>query len=543
MSSAVPKFDKALESLAAIGAARLPSAAALRTVKQRALDEFLARGYPTQRDEDWKYTSLKRLETRSFEMAATAPIAAADIENQAIDAPEWLRLVFVNGHFAAGLSSALPSAPGGADSATVIRPLSAVIRERPDYAAALLNSAESTQAEATPFAATQPGATDIGLTQPGSVRNARAQFRTPGPASTSASTLFDDSAPAASPLIALNTALTEDGLVIELGAGVILPQPIYCLFVWSGQFATQGNQAGAAPQMTHPRVIVRLGRDARAQLVEHFVGGPGSTGAPSTGRPRTRGPIAAEGPASASGQGSVSLKSAPPAETFTNSVTQVQLEAGARLEHYRVQEEGARSFHLGEVWADLQRDAAFVSHSMTLGASLSRLSTDVYLRAAGAHTTLGGLFFADGTRHADVHTRIEHLAPRTQSVQDFRGIADGRGRGVYNGKVRVAQDAQKISAQQSSRNLLLSGQCEIDTKPELEIYADDVKCSHGATTGQLDAAALFYLRSRGIEEDVARGMLIEAFAESVLTTIELLPLRQYLEKNLQRRFGWDEERV
>jgi len=160
----------------------------------------------------------------------------------------------------------------------------------------------------------------------------------------------------------------------------------------------------------------------------------------------------------------------------------------------------------------------------------------VQLAEPGASVSLNGLFAPTGTQHLDTHIRIDHAAAHTQSRQDYRGIAAARGRGVFNGKVIVRPHAQKIDARQSNRNLLLSATAEIDTRPELEIYADDVKCSHGATTGQLDPVSLFYLRSRGLGEEEARALLIRAFAQSMLATVKVGPVRTWLEARVQQRF-------
>jgi Fe-S cluster assembly protein SufD len=184
----------------------------------------------------------------------------------------------------------------------------------------------------------------------------------------------------------------------------------------------------------------------------------------------------------------------------------------------------------------LAQDSRYYGHDVALGASLARVGITALLEGPGAHVTLRGLFIPTGSQHLDSHTRIDHIAPHTTSEEDYRGIASGRGRGVFNGKVIVRPGAQKIDARQSSRNLLLASTAEIDTKPELEIYANDVKCSHGATTGQLDATALFYLRSRGLSEIEARTLLIRAFAESILSTVDLAPLRAALERQIDQRF-------
>jgi Fe-S cluster assembly protein SufD len=210
------------------------------------------------------------------------------------------------------------------------------------------------------------------------------------------------------------------------------------------------------------------------------------------------------------------------------------------MRHYRLQQESAKGFHLSTVRTRIARDARYSSHEIALGASLGRSDVAALLEGPGADAKLRGLFTPAATQHLDNYTRIEHIAAHTTSEEEYRGIADGRGRGVFNGKVKVHPDAQKTDARQLSRNLLLSPTAEIDTKPELEIYANDVKCSHGATTGQLDATALFYLRSRGLDANQARMLLIRAFAESILETIEPQGLRAALEAWLSTRFGGTE---
>jgi Fe-S cluster assembly protein SufD len=251
--------------------------------------------------------------------------------------------------------------------------------------------------------------------------------------------------------------------------------------------------------MSHPRVIVRAARHSQCSVITHYTGDDA-------------------------------------AESLTNAWVTFDIAAGAQVAHLRLQEESARSFHIGTTQLQLAADARFIGHDFALGAALGRSSTTVLLNEAGAEVSLHGLFAPTGTQHLDTHVRIDHTAARTNSHQDFRGIAAGRGRGVFNGKVVVSAGAQKIDARQSNRNLLLSATAEIDSRPELEIYADDVKCSHGSTTGQLDPVSLFYLRSRGLGESEARALLIRAFAQSMLATVKVGPVRSWLEQRVQERF-------
>src|SRR5690606_23665509 len=229
----------------------------------------------------------------------------------------------------------------------------------------------------------------------------------------------------------LNAAFCEDGIVIDVAPNTHWDDPIYVVHEWQ----TSGR-------MSHPRIIVRLGAHSRCTLIEHYLGGESI-------------------------------------ESFTNPVVTVVAAPGACMRHYRLQQESAKTFHISTVRAQVARDARYSSHEVALGGSLGRVDVTALLEGPGADAKLRGLFVPAGSQHLDNYTCIEHVAPHTTSEEEYRGIADGRGRGVFNGKVKVHQDAQKTDAKQLSRNLLLSPTAEIDTKPELEIYANDVKCSHG----------------------------------------------------------------
>jgi FeS assembly protein SufD len=207
----------------------------------------------------------------------------------------------------------------------------------------------------------------------------------------------------------------------------------------------------------------------------------------------------------------------------------------ASIEHYRMQEEGPRALHIGAVHAIQGRASRLHSHSIALGAALARADITTSFDAEACDATLDGLYVAGGRQHVDHHTRIDHASPHGTSREHYRGLLDGTARGVFNGKVVVHAGAQKTDARQANHNLLLSRDAEVDTKPQLEIYADDVKCTHGATVGQLDAQQLFYLRSRGIEESAARGLLTHAFARTVIDRMRLAPVRARLERMLFSR--------
>jgi Fe-S cluster assembly protein SufD len=270
---------------------------------------------------------------------------------------------------------------------------------------------------------------------------------------------------------ALNAALCPDVLLLDVNEGAS-----------SGPIEIVLASSPAEPGMNHPRVIVRAGRGSISRIVLRHVGDD--------------------------------------AERLVNSVVDVEVGPDATLHLYRLLDGGNRAFHIERIEATVGQRGTFVAHDAQLGAGLARLDLNARLAAPHAAAELTGLFLADGSRHLDSHVRVDHLAVGTRSLQDYRGIAAGRGRAVFNGKAIVHEGAQQSQARQTNRNLLLTPGAEIDTKPELEIYADDVQCSHGATTGQLDAAALFYLRSRGLSETEARSALTRAFTGAVLSRMD-----------------------
>ena len=222
-------------------------------------------------------------------------------------------------------------------------------------------------------------------------------------------------------------------------------------------------------------------------------------------------------------------------EHFTNAVLDVELGADAQLTVYRLQRQGARAFHIERIEARVGERGTFVLRDSQLGASLGRLDVLVSLDGRAAAAEVTGVFLADGSRHLDTHVHVAHRAVATTSLQDYRGIAANKGRGVFNGKAVVHAGAQQSNARQVNRNLLLTPGAEIDTKPDLEIYADDVQCGHGTTTGQLDPAALFYLRSRGLSEPEARSALTRAFAAAVLSRVDQPALARHVQDELDRR--------
>jgi Fe-S cluster assembly protein SufD len=287
---------------------------------------------------------------------------------------------------------------------------------------------------------------------------------------------------------ALNTAFIGDGAFIELATDAVLERPIHLLFVSDGD------------RVSHPRNLIVAGRHSRAVIIESYV-------------------------------------SVRDAEYFTNAVTELVVGEGARIDHYKIQRESESAFHVGTVQAREARDSQLHSFSFATGGALARTNIYTALDGDGATCTLNGLYLTDGTQHIDNQTSIEHIAPNCPSHEVYKGVLDGRSHGVFNGKVYVHPEAQKTDGKQSNNNLLLSPTARVDTKPQLEIFADDVKCTHGATVGRLDELAMFYLNSRGIGRETARTLLTYAFAADVLETIELEPLKKELEKVVLARFS------
>ncbi|WP_255487073.1 Fe-S cluster assembly protein SufD [Oceanospirillum sediminis] len=288
---------------------------------------------------------------------------------------------------------------------------------------------------------------------------------------------------------ALNLASWQDGVLIDLANNAVLEQPVYLQFVSTAQ----DNAV-----LIQPRILIKAGVHAQATVIEHYSG-------------------------------------AEEAASFSNVVTEVDLADGARITHYKLQQESTKQYHVASLHVQQQRDSRFTSHNICLGGKLARQDIQVELNAEGAEVYLDGLYLGNGRQHLDNHTLVNHNAPHTNSNEDYKGILNDRSRGVFNGSAVVHRNAQKIEAHQSNANLLLSDKAEIDTKPELEIYADDVKCSHGSTTGQLDESALFALRSRGIDEAMARGLLTLAFANEVIDRIEIPEVHDQIEEAVAGR--------
>ena len=423
-----PAYDAFVQSWAALA----PDDEQWQALRSTGWAIFEREGFPTTRDEAWKYTSLRRLARRAFraDLPVEAP-ASTDLGALLADELDGPRLVFLNGRYVPALSAPATNGEGLEIDAL------AKVFDDPKQGCRM---GELADPEAHRFAA-------------------------------------------------LNQAFAGEGARIRTAPDARIEHPVYVVYL---------SAAAAEPVACHPRLVVEAGPRSSLTVVEHFVGLTDTRKSDD--------------------------------ENLTNAVAEVFLAPGAKLEHYRVQAESPSAHHVGGLFAELLRDARLESHCVHTGGALARQDIVVNLTEPGAHVDLHGLYFVDGKRHTDVHTRVDHRAPHTTSDEEYRGIVTGRGRAVFNGKAIIHPDAQKTDVKQANANLLLSAQAEVDTKPELEIYADDVKASHGATVGQLDDNAMFYLLSRGIDKDSAKAMLTFAFAETVIARMTLMPVRRLLEK-------------
>ena len=405
----------------------------LNQSRDGALDAFASTGFPTPRNEDWKYTRVTPIEKRSFKFVQGngIDVQAGDVERFRLGDLDCEQLVFVDGRYVDALSRRNVT-----ESGTRITTLESAM----NASSQLLENHLGHYAETTGRA-----------------------------------------------FSALNTAFMTDGAVVHTKNSGADQKPIHLLFI-----ATREDV------VSPPRVLVVAEAGSQTTVIESYV-------------------------------------SIFDGCYFTNALTEIALMEDAQVDHFKVQEESTKAFHIATLQVHQDRDSRFASHSISFGGQLARNDINIVLDAEGARCTLNGLFMVSGRQHVDFHTRVDHAKANGSSEEVYKGILDGRSRGVFNGRVKVHPDAQKTDAQQSNKNILLSRDAEIDTKPELEIYADDVKCAHGATVGQLDEQTLFYLRSRGIGEDQARGLLTYGFAREILDRVDLAPLRDKLTEELLHR--------
>ena len=393
------------------------------------MDRFEQLGFPSVREEDWKYTNLAALSKESF-VPATVSTESVDVNSFAYPETEGAHLVVVNGFLREDLSQT-----SGLGDAVAVDLFSAAADAR--YNKIIRK-----------YLARNAGYHNNGLT-------------------------------------ALNTAFLQSGVFLWIPKNVKVERPLQITFVAEG-----------AQSASFPRVLVVAEENSSATLIESFVG---------------------EG------------------RYFTNATVEVVLKDGAHFEHYRLQRESKNAFHISTTSAELGRASRYDTTSINLGAQLSRHDISVVMDHEGAETSVDGLYIVDSDQHTDTHSVIDHKQPHCNSHQLYKGILDGNGRAVFNGKIFVREGAQKTDAIQTNKNLLLSDKARVDTKPQLEIYADDVKCAHGAAVGQIDPEELFYLETRGIDPELGRNLLTYGFAEEVIAKIKIESIRTELDEAVLRQ--------
>jgi Fe-S cluster assembly protein SufD len=408
----------------------------LDRLRRAAADRFATTGFPSSRDEEWRFTPVGPIAKPAWKEAGPpSRLSLEELTPYLFGHPEWTRLVFVNGFYQPELSST-----GHGSEGLRVGSLADALRD-------------------------------------GTVDGRH----------------FGQLAPVDSnPFSALNTGRFRDGGLVQVPAGSDIQEPIHLVFLTTEE---------AEHCAIHPRSLILVGRGAHVSVIESYV-------------------------AVGSGSG-----------YWTNAVTEVVAGASCWVEHTRIQRESERGYHIGGTFVAQARDSHYRSFSLAMGGALARHNLHARLNDENIETLLYGLYLTRGGQVVDNHTAIHHDQPNCRSWEVYKGILDDHSRAVFNGKVFVRPEAQKTDAKQTNRNLLLSDTARVDTKPQLEIFADDVKCTHGATVGRLDDIALFYAQSRGVPAREAERLLTYAFAAEVISEVALEPVRVELERLVRDRLG------
>ncbi|MGA9365459.1 MAG: Fe-S cluster assembly protein SufD [Bacteroidota bacterium] len=407
----------------------------IHAIRKAAIARFAELGFPTTRDEDWKYTDVAPLTKVQFEPVlnyALNGVSTRDVERLTFG-QKWARLVCVNGHFSKELSSASSLRRSG----------------RGLWIGSLAEAMKSAS-----------GILEQHLTQ-----HAR----------------YDENA-----FSALSAAFLLDGVYVFIPDKTILKEPIQLLFISTG---------AEAKFVSFPRTLVVVGNNSQVSLIETHVALEDNV-------------------------------------YFSNAVSEIVIGENSVVEYDVLEDESERSFHIGNTHVYQERNSTYTSNAVSYSGALVRNNVTAVLDGEGAECTLNGLYVVADEQHVDNHTTIDHAKPHCNSHELYKGILAGKSKGVFNGKILVRKDAQKTDAKQTNKNLVLSDDATMDTKPQLEIFANDVKCTHGATIGQLDEEATFYLRTRGLGLETARDVLTNAFASDVINRIQPPSLRDWLNVNL-----------
>ena len=450
-------------------------------IRQEAFDRFTHLGFPTTRHEEWKYTNVSPIARTHFRLG-TAEGADAVTPEQI--APLVQQVFGTTGSDAPGVVAPTADSPriGGRGAAS---PPS--FQQFPPS----IGGRGAGQGAGAPLLVFVNGRFVASISSLAEMGRATV---------TNLAHVLSDSPDQALPYLtrlaayrdhsfaALNTAFLQDGAIVHVPRGQVIEAPIRLLYL---------STSGHGPTMSHPRTLVVLEENSQATVVEAYV---------DLGQEAT----------------------------FTNSVTEIVVEDHAVLDHYRIQQGSDNGYAVSVLQARQGRSSNYSCHSFMMGHSLLRNDAGAIMGGEGGEGHLNGLYLASGRQHIDNHTAIDHALPNCNSREIYHGILSGASTGVFNGKILVRQDAQKTDARQTNRNLLLSDQATIDTKPQLEIFADDVKCTHGATVGRLDEDSVFYLRSRGIPREEAESLLTYAFASEIVEGIRLKSLQDPLRRMIEQ---------
>jgi len=423
-----------LETSGSTASRRLPQA--LAALRRAGADRFQSVGYPTTKQEDWRFTSVAPIARTEFAPATGQITAEARrlIEQSSFGEDAAAELVFINGHFSPEISR-LDKLPGGIS---------------------VVNFAAASEREA-----------DLISLHLGTLADLKQN-----------------------PFVALNTGSFADGLLVHLPRGAELDRPIHLLAV---------STTGVEPTVSHPRLLIVAERASQLTFVESFVGGGGTH--------------------------------------FTNAVAEIIAEEDCRIDYNRLQRGGEEAFAVTTLAMSVARGTQLISHCATLGGKLTRNDLNVALNGPGADATINGLVILGGEQHCDNHTLLDHAADHCPSHELYKHVLAGKSSCVFRGKILVRPDSQKTDSKQTSKSLLLSDDATMNSQPALEIYADDVKCTHGSTTGPVDEEMVFYLRSRGVGLEAARHLLTYAFAADVTRRIKVEPVRRRLEDHLAAQHG------
>lgn len=408
----------------------------LKDLREGASHEFSTIGFPTVKDEDWRFTNLAPISRNKFHIVEEGKetVTSRELDDLIIPDMDAVRLVFVNGRF-----SDEHSETKGLPQGVVVTSLQDALKNYENIVEKYLGKYASYEKQS---------------------------------------------------FIALNTTLFEDGLFVYVPGSVVVESPVYAVFVSTDE---------DVQSIVNQRNLIIAEDNSDVRVIEHYV---------STSKN----------------------------VHFSNVVTEAFAGDNSNLEHYMLECESSKAFNISTLRVEQKRNSNIKSHSVLLGGALVRNNVHPVLGGEGSHSLINGLYMSTGRQHMDNFMRVEHASPHCDSRQFYNGVLDKKSKGVFHGRIVVHENAAKTDAKQTNKNLLLTDTAQVDTKPQLEIYNEDVKCTHGATIGQMDDDAVFYLRSRGISNDNARTIMLRAFTDQSISNMGLEPVKEYLKSRVDEWF-------